>query len=807
MASAEEIWVYLSAVHVRFFRSFNFDYLRKTDTRIKVLPWETTPEGQLYPYVTVPLERDITTVVGGNESGKSQLLLALKCALTGEKIRRRDFCRYSSLFAVDKGMRYPDFGVRLAELSEPEQAALRGAAGLAPDVSLAECHIFFVGREQMTIYARAGDDWQGSPVADPAPVFGLLPNYFEIDSKIPLPDAVPIQYLATGTLDSSASRRQRRTGIKALLTSSTSAEVLAAAVPGIAAALAPTPTADHDLQQLELAATLLLTVAKIDRSAFVELQDALDNDKQGYADGIVDRINRDLAKALNFPHWWSQDANFELRIGLRDFDLVFLIRDRTGTSYSFDERSGGLKYFLSYFVQYLSYRPKTEQPEILLMDEPDERLSSLGQQDMLRIFQAFAHPENPVRRACQVLYVTHSPFLIDKNHGQRIRVLEKGSGDEGTRVVRDVARNHYEPLRSAFGGFVAETTFIGHVNLFLEGQADQILIAGVSAHLTRLGTSKIENVDLNQLTLVPAGGCSQIPYLVYLARGRDVEKPAVVVLLDSDQSGNEAAKELIRKIKGRPRLMNPDYIFQMGDLDASGLTIASPNGVRELEDLVPAKIALVAARHYVAQRFGDAAAEKLKAMTPEDLSFTSPEAGLFDALESAVADSLKVPFKLDKVGLARGVLDALLDADDLDRTTMETNFRLLFTELGRRQRDAARDMQRIRTDARIKRARDNFLRDHPARGTREEAALLLEEILANIDRTEEGELLHTRVRQLIIKHQLEDDLTSDIADFPGFRDALNELAYEQLRDSQEPVENVDSVDGASAPQQEPSERP
>ena len=32
---------------------------------------------------------------------------------------------------------------------------------------------------------------------------------------------------------------------------------------------------------------------------------------------------------------------------LYEFDLVFMIRDRTGRSYGFDERSDGLKYFLS----------------------------------------------------------------------------------------------------------------------------------------------------------------------------------------------------------------------------------------------------------------------------------------------------------------------------------------------------------------------------------------------------------------------------------------------------------------------------
>jgi len=612
--------------------------------------------GHLYPYVTVPLERDITTVVGGNESGKSQLLLALKCALTGSGIRRGDFCRYSTLFAVDKGMRHPDFGLTVRELADAEQAMLRTAAGIPEDSAFDECRIFYVGNESMTVYVPSGEDWAGHEVADAQAVFSLLPTFFVIDSKVPLPDAVPISFLATGETDSGVSRKRKRSGLQAVLRSAGTAETLAAAVPAIAAALSPASAESDDAPALALAARLLLEVAGIDRSAFAELQEALDEDKQGYADGIVEQINRDLAKTLNFAKWWSQDADFELRVGLREFDLVFLIRDRTGTSYSFDERSGGLKYFLSYFVQYLSHVPASSRTEILLMDEPDERLSSLGQQDMLRIFDAFAHPADPGRRGCQVLYVTHSPFLIDKNHSERLRVLEKGSGDEGTRVVKDVARNHYEPLRSAFGGFVAETTFMGHVNLFLEGQADQILLAGASARMTRKGTARTENIDLNTVTLVPAGGTKHIPYLVYLARGRDVEKPAVVVLLDSDAAGDTALKELTRKVKGQARLINPSYIFQIGKLGADVVT-DNPEGVLETEDLVPAAIALAAAGHFVRQRFGDHDADRLGGLKPEQLVYRDDTgSGLHDAVRDLVASVLKRDIDLDKVGFARGVL-------------------------------------------------------------------------------------------------------------------------------------------------------
>jgi len=138
----------------------------------------------------------------------------------------------------------------------------------------------------------------------------------------------------------------------------------------------------------------------------------------------------------------------------------------------------------------------------------------------------------------------------------------RGLPTKGTRVVKDVARNHYEPLRSSLGAFVAETSFIGGSNLFVEGLADQVLLAGVSSHLRALGVAKIDTLDLNSVTIVPAGSASSIPYLIYLARGRDVVRPPCVALLDSDAAGNDAVKALARGGPRRKEVLPPNSFFR-----------------------------------------------------------------------------------------------------------------------------------------------------------------------------------------------------------------------------------------------------
>jgi len=69
----------LKTVYIRFYRSFNYDYLRKhhLDAQSKAKPWENV-DGAFYPYVRIPIDSHVTTVVGANESGKSHLLSAIE---------------------------------------------------------------------------------------------------------------------------------------------------------------------------------------------------------------------------------------------------------------------------------------------------------------------------------------------------------------------------------------------------------------------------------------------------------------------------------------------------------------------------------------------------------------------------------------------------------------------------------------------------------------------------------------------------------------------------------------------------------
>ncbi len=767
----------IKTLYVRFYKSFNYDYLRKSHPEAVPDEWDWLPEsGLFYPFVRVPMEPGITAVVGANESGKSQLLGAIKCLLTGDGIEPRDFCRYSQFFTVGGEMKIPEFGGEFTNLSDEQVTAVRSLATLDESVDIESFH-FFRMNSGVIIYVKDGNQWIEKKLSSAAIKSLGLPTFFLIDAKTPLPDSVPLAYLtASDKAKKARPRKKVLRWIENLIANTDwfgSKEAIEKAAPQLIESYTSFNAVDevddeHLMKRLELAEKLLMQVAGIGKEAFGQLKTAVKN-HDGYANGIVNKMNEDLAKALNFPKWWSQDSEFSLTLTLRDFDLVFTVRDRTGSEYAFSERSGGMSYFLSYFVQYLSHAPASGQ-EILLMDEPDAYLSMLGQQDLLGIFDSFAWPEDKSVRPIQVVYVTHSPFLIDKNHSERIRVLEKGDGDEGTRLVANAGRNHYEPLRSAFGAFVAETTFISNCNLMLEGQADQVLIAGMSSLARRSGSTG-STLNLNSLSLVPSGSAEHIPYMVYLARGRDVDTPAVVVLLDGDAEANGIREELKKGYRDK-KYVDDEFVIQSSDIDIKDVTVAT-DSIREIEDLIPVDLVVMAIRHYAAEVLSPEEA----AVPVTDVPVAAGQKVFKAAVAACKAAGTKL--RLDKVGFARAVLHCLEhEADEDLRALTIGNFEPLFARIDRAQRQAVRANSRERVRKTLTRYKDAFLRDHQASALRRDVEGLLEDIEHQLTEvTDETERVRMDMRLIRRDFDLAAEPGAAVENYDSFRERLEALPY------------------------------
>lgn len=793
----------IAAVYARFFRSFNIDYIRKHHPSPRTFPWEYI-DADWQPYVCVTLDPRVTSVVGANEAGKTHLLDALENVITGNHTSRSDFCRYSDYYAITQGnIRYPDFGLELRNFTHDESERLRSILHLGSEDqnSLDVCYIFRENGESIRIWlandAAATPYVVNSEVEDALKSF--LPSVFKIDKDIALPVSIPIVYLNGSGSGQDIVRPVRISLLNALRDEpillqdgdidDKTAKAIATKLQSIMGQLKQRRISKAQ----RLARDLMLKVANIDPITFAELDQAIANGHDGHVNGLTEKINQAIATALNFPAMWAQDKDFQLLVTARDHDLVFTIRDRTGTQYSFEERSSGLRYFLSYYTQYLVHEAPEGRSEVLLMDEPDAYLSNLGQLDLLKVLESYA-ADTTSNQTRQVVYVTHSPYLINRNHAERVRVLEKGHDDEGTRVVRDASSNHYEPLRSALGAFVAETTFMGHANLMVEGTADQVILVGLSSYLRSRGRSLVDTLDLNLTTIVPAGGAQHIPYLTYLARGRDIDKPAVVVLLDSGSDGDQAKKLLRRDgVRGK-QLLEDCYIFQIGDLMQLENPPTLPEGVvlREIADLIPLELAAAALRRYLQEFLGrqecGLTVDKLKECVNE-------QSGIFGAVDIVMTD---LSLSVEKVGFARCIVDELhrTGAENGTDDALIHNFALLLGELRKRLRVADEETRKDRLSKRIAREVGRFTASHKDRARKDEALILIERLEDLLENDKESDIVRTVLAELERTFIGVTNLTEDIEDYPKFRERLEGVRYA-------PMIAVVEVDGLALPSELP----
>lgn len=758
----------LTRIDVRFYKSFNFDFELKARPSADRESWEDQ-EGPWYPFVRIPIDTDITAIVGANESGKSHLLGAIKAALGLVRIDRADFCRYSSQYSVQVDqLRYPEFGAWL------ELEATETPIGISALENAKRFALFRPGDRAPFLVI------DGHRVAitdeDLAIVQSRLPKVFEMVTDLAIPDSVSIRRLA-GHNRRSLRRPQRSQLLDGIDASDPAAGMLDQLLATLMAAqnTAGSMSAADEDAEFELARKLLIDAAKIAPEAFAELLRGLGEGREGYVEGLVGRMNAAIKENLNIQRWWTQDKQFDLLVEAREHELALTIQDRTASTYSFKERSQGLRFFLSYFVQLTAHRLAGNGSAILLLDEPDAYLSSVGQQDLLRILHDYANPEDGGAGG-QVVYVTHSPFLIDKNAPQRIRVLDKGADEEGTRVVRDAANNRYEPLRSSLGVYMAETAFIGGQNLFVEGAGDQVLLAGLSTHIADREQTTASVMDLNRVTIVGSGGADGIPYMVYLARGRDTVKPACVALLDGDDAGRRAERVLQRGDMRKQRVLQDSYIVRID-------TWAERHGVQtdwgttpvEIEDLIPISIARRAALNHIARFISLTESTGQEFSVEMILEFARSKDAVWDALETAIA-AVFPDEHIEKAGFAREVVKLLEVNSKVDGADeLRRRFTLLLGDLAQRLEDAADHESDERANDQLARHIQAFLRDHPAGIRKYDASRLLRQLSLAMPNDKHSDRARLALAAIERDYELGDRAHPAVPRFNAFRDAISAL--------------------------------
>ena len=235
---------------------------------------------------------------------------------------------------------------------------------------------------------------------------------------------------------------------------------------------------------------------------------------------------------------------------------------RARVSLPLKNRSKGFNWFFSFLVWFKKIQEDDTSNYILLLDEPGLNLHASAQKDLLEFIEDLT--EN-----YQIIYTTHSPFMIPSGKLHRIRtILETEKGSKISDSLQEKDPNTLFPLQAALGYDIAQNLFISKKNLLVEGVSDLIFLQILSSILE----SKKREGLRSDVTIVPIGGLDKVSTFISLLRGSELE---TVCLLDSfhGAKGKQKVDDLIKHkiIKARNIRFYHEFIDDMNKADLEDL--------------------------------------------------------------------------------------------------------------------------------------------------------------------------------------------------------------------------------------------
>lgn len=283
----------------------------------------------------------------------------------------------------------------------------------------------------------------------------------------------------------------------------------------------------------------LLKVAELDAAELQRLMGASHEERKLQ----TNRASKVLTKTLR-GLWTDRKITVELAVDGDHFDVVVSDED-TDALVPLDERSRGFKWYFSFFITFAAdTQGGDKEKAILLLDEPGLFLHATAQANLMRFFETLPN---------QIVYTTHSPFMIDTGRMSAARTVNLVEG-EGTTVTNDPTgdANTLFPLQAALGYSLSQSLFVGAKNIVIEGVTDFWYLSAASEYLKAIGQTGLKD----GIVLTPAGGAQRAPYMTALLTAQQLR---VVVLFDSESQTRATADQMIKD-----KLIRNDGILFVG---------------------------------------------------------------------------------------------------------------------------------------------------------------------------------------------------------------------------------------------------
>lgn len=244
--------------------------------------------------------------------------------------------------------------------------------------------------------------------------------------------------------------------------------------------------------------------------------------------------------------YWTTNQNLEIRFDIEHapnnirYLNIRIYNSKHRVTLPLKNRSKGFLWFFSFLVWFSRIQGNKSTKYILLLDEPGLSLHASAQNDLLRFIDEKLAPEY------QILYTTHSPFMIDSLKLNEVRTVYDTQNPKVGSVVSDAVEEKDSdtlfPLQAALGYTIAQNLYVSPKNLLVEGISDLVYLNHFSSILKDMGREGLSD----DITIVPVGGADKIATFISLMRGNEL---STVCLLDTftEQGAEVRLKRMVEQ--------------------------------------------------------------------------------------------------------------------------------------------------------------------------------------------------------------------------------------------------------------------
>ena len=279
----------------------------------------------------------------------------------------------------------------------------------------------------------------------------------------------------------------------------------------------------------------LMIAANVDKDTlFKAFQGPTEPAKKTYKVQVVNKL-KELTEVFN-KFYQQEEVFFDFDIEGQNAKLYVYNADKY---MSFSERSNGLKWYFSLFID-AKAKTISNRPILYLLDEPGVYLHVNAQKQLVKLFRHLCESGN------QVIYTTHSPYMIDGNDIFNVRAVEKDDNSL-TKIFRSIHSYNLTketrvetltPLTQALGMDLKYN--IGpqyeKLNLVVEGVTDCMYLTAMMKHL---GIT-----EENKPNIIPCVGVDAVHLMVSILIGWGCKYK---VVLDYDSQGYNQFKKITQK--------------------------------------------------------------------------------------------------------------------------------------------------------------------------------------------------------------------------------------------------------------------